>query len=63
MYDLESGPLVLKYDFKNKYPVKGIAVTSDQRTAIFNVQRSLVTIDVLDILMAKGKDKILDKLK
>ena len=24
MYDLTAGPLVLKYDFKNKYPVKGL---------------------------------------
>jgi len=37
LYDLTAGPLVMKYDFKNKYPVKGITVTCDQRTAIFNV--------------------------
>jgi hypothetical protein len=45
-YDLTAGPLVIKYDFKNKYPVKGFALTCDQRTTIFNVQRSLITLDV-----------------
>jgi hypothetical protein len=57
-YGLTAGPLIIKYDFKNKYPVKGFALTCDQRTMIFNVSRSLITLDVKDIFKQSGGEKI-----
>jgi hypothetical protein len=43
---LKNGPFVIKYDFKSKYPVKGLAMTCDMKTAYFNLQRHIVSMDI-----------------
>ena len=54
-------PIVLKCDFKSKNPVRGLALTCDQRYALFNMTKQICYFDVRADMINKAAKH--DKLK